>query len=121
MSGDPRPKAPKMATTEQQRRRAAETARYNRWVSIELSLRTRCEAGDILRLFDFEGCTGRAVLIHHRRRRSQGGALMSRVNSVSACGACHDYLHSHPEQAKQVKQLLTAGDPEWDQCGKEAA
>ncbi len=53
-------------------------------------------------------CDGRrAVHVHHRRLRSQGGKH-ALENLLHVCAACHHYAHSHPALAYERGWLLRA-------------
>jgi hypothetical protein len=41
----------------------------------------------------------RALHVHHRRRRSQGGPD-SYANQITLCHTCHAWVHAHPEDAR---------------------
>ena len=45
-------------------------------------------------------CTGRAQHKHHMILRSQGGTNHP-ANLLPVCLPCHDYIHKHPEEAKE--------------------
>lgn len=50
-------------------------------------------------------CTGWGQETHHRKLRSQGGCDC-RDNTLDSCGACHRYVHAHPEIAYQHRWLV---------------
>jgi len=49
-------------------------------------------------------CAGRAVHVHHRKRRSQGGTNDPH-NLLKVCVPCHGWIHAHPASAV-MKGLL---------------
>lgn len=53
------------------------------------------------------GCTGRAVHVHHKRRRSQGGTD-DPENLLHLCRKGHDFVHSNPEISFRKGWLLHA-------------
>jgi hypothetical protein len=59
----------------------------------------------------------RAVLCHHRRRRSRQGALTLEQNCSALCDECHTWIHANPDEANQLGWLVREGDPEWDELG----
>ena len=62
----------------------------------------RCEAY-------IEGvCTGRAEVVHHKLRRSQGGGH-DLDNLAALCDACHRFLHDNPEVGYRYGLLI----PRW--------
>lgn len=54
-------------------------------------------------------CAGRAVHVHHRRRRSQGGEH-SAENLLDLCTNCHNYAHANPTFGFRTGLLLHAYD-----------
>lgn len=60
----------------------------------------RCEAAA-------PGCSGRAVLIHHRRRRSQGGSAEP-SNGLHCCNSCHLFIHANVELSVRNGWLLVS-------------
>lgn len=56
-----------------------------------------------------EGCTGRAVHTHHRKRRSQGGDG-SPANLLAVCLNCHQQIHDHPALAYERGWLVHSWD-----------
>lgn len=58
----------------------------------------RCELGATC-------CTVKAVDVHHRKNRGQGGTN-DLWNLLAACRACHDYAHRHPTQAYALGWLI---------------
>lgn len=48
---------------------------------------------------------GGALDPHHRYRRSQGGRDAAHI-LVSVHRLCHDYIHAHPEEARQRRFLV---------------
>lgn len=46
------------------------------------------------------GCTVRAVHMHHRIRRSQGGEHVA-SNLIDACASCHGWVHANVKWAKE--------------------
>lgn len=57
-----------------------------------LTARPVCEAG-------LPGCTGRAVDVHEKCRRSQGADLLNADEVLAVCRRCHDWIGDHPAQA----------------------
>jgi len=56
-------------------------------------------------------CNTRAVQIHHRKLRSQGGRHTV-VGCIHICHRCHDYIHSHPRESYANGWLVSAyADP----------
>lgn len=59
----------------------------------------RCEA----RCCD--DCNGRLELVHHKRRRSQGGTD-DLSNLLGLDNACHDHIHANPSWAMDAGYLI---------------
>jgi len=57
---------------------------------------------------DAPGCTRRATVMHHRRRRSQGGAADAE-NALHVCNPCHLFIHANVELSVSRGWLLTSG------------
>lgn len=57
-----------------------------------------CEAGTRV-------CVGRAVHLHHRRLRSQGGGNEPE-NLLAVCAPCHDHIHRNPAESYERGWLL---------------
>lgn len=51
-------------------------------------------------------CGKEATDVHHKYKRLSG-ALLDTETWISVCRACHDTIHSHPEEAKQKGLLAT--------------
>jgi hypothetical protein len=47
-------------------------------------------------------CQGRAVDVHEKRRRSQGGNIMDEAILVCVCRMCHDWIGQHPVEAAEA-------------------
>lgn len=103
---DPVWKAKRRVSTPKARRRQKATRDYNQFVKERMAEKPACVR-----------CKARAVLLHHRRRRSQGGALVSRVNTVPLCNSCHLWTHSNPAEARLVHLLVFRGDPDYEMLG----
>jgi hypothetical protein len=54
-----------------------------------------------------DGCGVRAVHVHHRLMRSQGGGDEP-ANLLAACRSCHNHVHDHPAEAYDAGWLLHA-------------
>lgn len=53
-------------------------------------------------------CTGVAVHVHHRLRRSQGGT--DRLgNLLAVCAACHGWIHAHVAESQARGWLVRSG------------
>ena len=108
----PRFKAPRAA---QRARRARTDRAYSAWRKVVLAERPRCEV-----------CQEHAAdELHHRRRRSRGGALMCRDNVVAVCTRpwtrnCHARIHANPTWAREHGYLVFEGDPAWTDLGEPA-
>lgn len=55
------------------------------------------------------GCGQRAIHIHHRKLRSQGGRH-ELPNLLHLSGACHDRAHANPERAYDLGLLVRSTD-----------
>lgn len=75
-------------------------AEFHPSVRAEIERRSggKCEASS-------PDCTHRAVLIHHRRRRSQGGSAEP-GNGLHCCNPCHLFIHANVELAIRNGWLL---------------
>ncbi len=59
--------------------------------------------------------------LHHRREMSMGGAYTNPANVVPVCrNPCHEWIHSHPQEARELGFLVFEGDPEWTDLGARA-
>lgn len=47
-----------------------------------------------------QGCKARAIEMHHRKRRSQGGEHVA-LNLIHACTSCHGLIHREVAWAKE--------------------
>ena len=60
-------------------------------------------------------CMGRAMTMHHRRKRGQGGPW-SPSNLLAVCGdgtrGCHGWIEANPKLARAAGLWLFAGDGE---------
>ena len=54
-------------------------------------------------------CTRRAVHVHHRKLRSQGGSN-SPDNLIDVCFDCHDWIHLNPAASYEKGWLLHSTD-----------
>lgn len=102
----------------QKRARARRVREYNAWAADELEVRTSCEAVSAGRSRT-PGCRRWSSLIHHRRRRSHGGALMMRANTMALCSTCHGWIHGHVTSSRALGWLVGRGDPEYRELGEE--
>lgn len=77
-------------------------ARDRIWVTVRADALARdmgCRAGAILDV----RCGG-PLDVHHIRRRGQGGTD-TLDNLITACRSCHDWIHAHPERARELGLL----------------
>lgn len=66
-------------------------------------------------------CTGRPRDLHHRREMGMGGAFTNPANVMPVCRTpCHEWIHSHPQEARRLGLLVFEGDPEWLELGARA-
>lgn len=58
-------------------------------------------------------CPGhRGVLLHHRKRRAQGGPD-TEANLLRLCIACHDWIHANPASSCELGLIVPSwADPE---------
>jgi hypothetical protein len=106
VSGDPRPKSPpkerKPRKPLRSRRRTQEGSEteFHPAVRAEVQRRAggKCEAQTPV-------CDGHPFIMHHRRRRSQGGKGTV-ANALFCCATCHTYIHSIGAQAYEQGWLL---------------
>ena len=50
-------------------------------------------------------CTGRAVHLHHRKLRSQGGTA-DPSSTMKVCAFCHGAIHASPAKSYAMGQLV---------------
>ena len=63
----------------------------------------------------------RPVDLHHRREMGMGGAFTNPANVMPVCRTpCHEWIHSHPQEARRLGLLVFEGDPEWLELGARA-
>lgn len=80
-----------------------------------------CAAGELLRQQGVAGCTGRATELHHKRKRSSGGAISNPANVVATCHTCNVYgIEDHPIEAHAAGLVVREDDPEWESLGARA-
>ena len=66
-------------------------------------------------------CGKRPHDLHHRREMSMGGAYTNPANVLPLCRTpCHEWIHSHPQEAGRLGLLVFEGDPEWLELGARA-
>jgi len=87
------------------RRSSTSKADFHPSVRHEIARRSkgRCEAGT-------PDCVGRATMIHHIRRRSQGGKGTV-ANGLHVCAPCHTFIHDHPWLSAEAGWLARGVDP----------
>lgn len=75
-------------------------AEFHPSVRAEIERRSggKCEAGT-------PDCTKRPTVIHHRRRRSQGGTG-DVENGLHCCNSCHLFIHANVELSVRSGWLL---------------
>lgn len=109
MSGPPQPKvfrekrAPKpMQRKPMKRTKSKSKAEFHPSVRAEVERRSggKCEA-------QTGQCTHRATILHHRRRRSQGGSGDA-DNALYVCNPCHLYIHANIEESARNGWLVIA-------------
>lgn len=61
----------------------------------------RCEAGT-------PNCTARAAHHHHIKSRRAGDNTAD--NDLHVCGPCHEYIHSHPREAREKGWIRPVND-----------
>jgi hypothetical protein len=96
-------------TTPQQQKRARLEREYAKFSPAYLAEHPVCEA----RISST--CDGSAEMVHHRRLRSNSGALCLELNVLAVCGACHTYIHHNVAESVEEGFILTSG-PEFDAC-----
>lgn len=85
-------------------------ANYGDFVRTRLELDMHCEVR-------MPGCTWLAEGLHHRRKRSAGGRLVSRLNTVRACNACNGRIEDEPDVAHFFGWVVREGDAWWPWLG----
>lgn len=109
-------KGPRALRSPMVRRRARREREYARWRDGELVVRFLCQACPRVR---HDGVTFRATTLHHRRLRRQGGAWVSRLNTLAVCEGCHTWIHANVAVAKVFGFLVGVDSDEWVVCGVE--
>ena len=86
------------------KRRAVEGKIYRAKRGAYLAAHPFCEAGAIF-MGSFTKCKIFACDVHHRAGRLAGNYL-DESTWLPVCRPCHDYIHSHPKQARQLGLLV---------------
>lgn len=94
MAGDPRPKTPR---PKKSRKSEAEFSPEVR-AQVERRSLGLCEVQEV-------GCWGRATMMHHIRRRSQGGGGTIE-NALHVCPPCHQWVHQHVTESEERGWLV---------------
>lgn len=69
-------------------------------------------------------CTGRAVCLHERRKRSSNGDTLLAANCVPICVACNQFIEDEPAKARVMRAtdgrtlVVREGDPDWSHLGR---
>ena len=58
-------------------------------------------------------CAGTGGELHHRRKRSSGGAYTNPANVVVSCTAGNRAVEDHPAIAERADMAVRPGHPEW--------
>lgn len=106
------------------RRRAAEHPAYLVFVEQQIAANPHCQLEALIRVVDptWRGCRGWATGLHHLRKRSSGGALISEANTLTGCNPCNaGWIEDHPRLARKAGLVVRSGDPLWDELGARAA
>jgi hypothetical protein len=56
-------------------------------------------------------CTWRSVDVHEVLRRSAGGDIVDDGNVKALCRPCHDWIHTHPREARRLGLLASRFAP----------
>lgn len=70
-----------------------------------LRQRPECEARIV------GACTGASVDVHEVLRRSAGGDIVDDANVRALCRPCHDWIHTHPREARRLGLLASRFAP----------
>ncbi len=97
MSGPPQPKQPKQPKG---RKSKSEFSPEVRAAVARRSLGL-CEVQEA-------SCWGKATMLHHILRRSQGGEGTAE-NALAVCAPCHEWVHSHPALSIERGWLSRSG------------
>lgn len=62
--------------------------------------------------------------LHHRRKRSDQGAVISVQNTVRCCNWANGWIEDNPRLVRETPSLrhlcVRQGDPEWEKLGRKA-
>jgi HNH endonuclease len=97
MAGDPRPKQPRG------KKKRTSDAEFSPTVRLLVERRSlgMCEVQET-------GCWGKATMLHHIRRRSQGGKGTVE-NALAVCAHCHTWIHEHVAISEERGHLVRSG------------
>lgn len=91
---------------------------YGDFVALRLARSHRCEVGPLIAPVDpLHDCTRRATGLHHLRKRSAGGRIKSRLNTLRSCDPCNGWVEMFPRLAREAHLVLRPGDPLWPWVG----
>ncbi len=81
-------------------------AKQNREYSVRrkafLGVNRICCAGPML---GWNNCSMRSDDVHHRAGRL-GGNFLNESTWIAVCRSCHDYIHTHPKEARSLGLLV---------------
>ncbi len=103
------------AKTERAYAGASDTEGRRAFVVRILTDRPTCEAHDLLvgakHFRAAERCGLRSVDVHEVLRRSAGGSIVDDVNVRALCRSCHQWVHEHPKEARDLGLLASRFAP----------
>ena len=92
---------------------------YGDFVALRLERSSRCEVGPMIDAVEpWHRCEGRATGLHHLRKRSAGGRIKSRLNTLRSCDTCNSWVEDHPLLAEIAGLAIRPGHPKWPWLGE---
>lgn len=96
----PAGRKPRRPLPKTSKKRGKEGRRYSAKRKAFLEAHPACEVIAWKRLPE---CTFRATDIHHRAKR--GKNYLNEATWISACRTCHNWIHNHPKEARNLGLL----------------